>query len=215
MFANLPYRSARANLLVSRSCRFSTPGTIQTDAAINPGNSGGPLLNMLGQIIGINTAINSATGEFSGISFAVPSNMIIKEVPTIIKTGSYNHPWLGIAGSTITPDMAQSASLPRNFKGVAVASIEGRSPAERAGVHGLNQNNSSNTQKVGDIITGIDGRHLRSIDDLISYIDSHKTIGDKVVLTVDRHGQIMNLNLVLQARPPSVRNATSLESILP
>ncbi|HYV51838.1 MAG TPA: trypsin-like peptidase domain-containing protein [Candidatus Eisenbacteria bacterium] len=207
--------SQTGRLLPNPDTRFSTPGTIQTDAAINPGNSGGPLLNMLGQIIGINTAINSATGEFSGIGFAVPSNMIIKEVPTIIKTGSYNHPWLGIAGSTITPDMAQSASLPRNFKGVAVASIEGRSPAERAGVHGLNQNNSSNTQKVGDIITGIDGRHLRSIDDLISYIDSHKSIGDKVVLTVNRHGQIMNLNLVLQARPPSVRNATSLESILP
>jgi S1-C subfamily serine protease len=207
--------SQTGRLLPNPDTRFSTPGTIQTDAAINPGNSGGPLLNMLGQIIGINTAINSATGEFSGIGFAVPSNMIIKEVPTIIKTGSYNHPWLGIAGSTITPDMAQSASLPRNFKGVVVASIEGRSPAERAGVHGLNQNNSSNTQKVGDIITGIDGRHLRSIDDLISYIDSHKTIGDKVLLTVNRHGQIMNLNLVLQARPPSVRNATSLESILP
>jgi S1-C subfamily serine protease len=133
---------------------------------------------MLGQIIGINTAINSATGEFSGIVFAVPSNMIIKEVPTIIKTGSYNHPWIGIAGSTITPDMAQSASLSRNFKSVVVASIEGRSPAERAGVHGLNQNNSSNTQKVGDIITGIHGHHLRRIDDLISYIDSHKSIGE-------------------------------------
>jgi len=111
--------------------------------------------------------------------------------------------------------MAQSAGLPRNSKRVVVASIESRSPAEGAGVHGLNQNNSSNTQKVGDIITGIDGRHLRNIDDLISYIDSHKSIGDNVVLTVNRHGQIMNLNLVLQARPPSVRNATSLESILP
>src|SRR5215831_15578570 len=207
--------SQTGRLLPNPDTRFSTPGTIQTDAAINPGNSGGPLLNILGQIIGINTAINSATGEFSGIGFAVPSNMIIKEVPTIIKTGTYKHPWIGITGSTITPDMAQSASLPRNFKGVAVASIEGRSPAERAGVHGLNQNNSSNTQKVGDIITGIDGRHLRSIDDLISYIDLHKSIGDKVLLTVNRHGQIMNLNLVLQARPPSVRNATSLESILP
>ncbi|HYA85075.1 MAG TPA: PDZ domain-containing protein, partial [Candidatus Bathyarchaeia archaeon] len=67
----------------------------------------------------------------------------------------------------------------------------------------------------GDIITGVDGRHLRSMDDLISYIDLHKSIGDNIVLTVNRHGQIMNLNLLLQARPPSVRNATSLESILP
>ncbi len=170
---------------------------------------------MQGQVVGINTAINSATGEFSGIGFAVPSNMIIKEVPTIIQTGTYNHPWLGIAGGAITSDIAQSAGLPRNSKGVVVASIQSGSPAEKARLQGLTQNNSSNTQKVGDIITGIDGHHLRSIDDLISYIDLHKSIGDNVVLTVNRHGQIMNFNLALQARPPSLGNATTQESILP
>jgi len=207
--------SQTGRLLPNPDTGFSTPGAIQTDAAINPGNSGGPLLNMLGQVVGINTAINSATGEFSGIGFAVPSNMIIKEIPTVIKTGTYNHPWIGIVGAGITPDLAQGAGLPRNSKGVVVASIQNRSPAEKAGLQGITQNNSSNTQKVGDIITGADGRHLRSMDDLISYIDLHKTIGDNVVLTVNRHGQIMNLNLMLQARPPSVRNATSLESILP
>ncbi|MGB6529074.1 MAG: PDZ domain-containing protein, partial [Candidatus Nitrosopolaris sp.] len=105
--------------------------------------------------------------------------------------------------------------LPRTSKGVIVASIQSRSPAEKAGLQGIPQSNSSNTQKVGDIITGIDGRHLRSIDDLITYIDLHKSIGDNVGLTVNRHGQIMNLNLVLQARPQPVQNATSLESILP
>src|SRR5215469_16815631 len=166
--------SQTGRLLPSPDTRFSTPGTIQTDAAINPGNSGGPLLNMLGQIIGINTAINSATGDFSGIGFAVPSNMIIREVPTIIQTGTYNHPWLGIAGRAITPDIAESAGLPLNYKGVIVSSVQSSSPAEKAGLHGINQNSSSNTQKVGDIITGIDGRHLRSIDDLITYIDLHK-----------------------------------------
>jgi S1-C subfamily serine protease len=207
--------SQTGRLLPNPDTGFSTPGAIQTDAAINPGNSGGPLLNMQGQVVGINTAINSATGEFSGIGFAVPSNMIIKEVPTIIHTGTYNHPWIGIVGAGLTPDIAQGAGLPRNSKGVVVASIQSRSPAEKAGLQGITQNNSSNIQKVGDIITGVDGRHLRSMDDLISYIDSHKAIGDNVVLTVNRHGQIMNLNLMLQARPPSVRNATSLESILP
>jgi S1-C subfamily serine protease len=206
--------SQTGRLLPNPDTGFSTPGAIQTDAAINPGNSGGPLLNMLGQVVGINTAINSATGEFSGIGFAVPSNMIIMEIPTVIKTGTYNHPWIGIVGAGITPDIAQSAGLPRNSKGVIVASIESRSPAEKTDLQGITLNNSS-TQKVGDIITGIDGRHLRSMDDLISYIDLHKSIGDNVVLTVNRHGQIMNLNLMLQARPPSVRNATSLESILP
>ena len=206
--------SQMGRLLPNPETRFSTPGAIQTDAAINPGNSGGPLLNTQGQVIGINTAINSATGVFSGVGFAVPSNMIIKEVPTIIKTATYNHPWIGIVGAGITPDLAQGAGLPRNSKGVIVASIESRSPAERAGLQGITQNNSSNTQKIGDIITGIDGRHLRSIDDLITYIDLHKSIGDNVGLTVNRHGLMMNLNLVLQARP-SAHNATSLESILP
>jgi S1-C subfamily serine protease len=202
-------------LLPNPDTRFATPGAIQTDAPINPGNSGGPLLNMQGQVIGINTAINSATGEFSGIGFAVPSNIIIKEVPTIIQSGTYNHPWLGISGGAVTPDLAQSAGLPYNYKGVIVSSIQSGSPAEKAGLHGVTQNDSSNAQTVGDIITAIDGHHLRSIDDLISYIDLHKSIGDNVGLTVNRHGQIMNLNLVLQARPLSLGNATSQESILP
>ncbi|MFY9869300.1 MAG: PDZ domain-containing protein [Candidatus Nitrosopolaris sp.] len=195
---------------------FSTPGAIQTDAPINPGNSGGPLLNMQGQVVGINTAINSATGEFSGIGFAVPSNMIIREVPTIIQSGTYNHPWLGIAGGAITPDIAQSAGLQLNYKGVVVSSVQSGSPAEKAGLQGVTQNDFSNTQTVGDIITGIDGHSLRSIDDLINYIDLHKSIGDNVVLTVNRHGQLMNLNLALQARPPpSLQNSVSQETIIP
>ena len=140
----------------------------------------------------------------------------IKEVSTIIQTGTYNHPWLGISGGAITPDIAQSAGLPRNAKGVVVGSVQAGSPAEKAGLQGVTQNDFSNTQTVGDIITGIDGHPVRSIDDLISYIDSHKSIGDNVGLTVNRHGQIMNSNLVLQARPPSLENATPpQESILP
>jgi S1-C subfamily serine protease len=207
--------SQTGRLLPNPDSGFSTPGAIQTDAPINPGNSGGPLLNMLGQVVGINTAINSATGEFSGIGFAVPSDMIIKEVPTIIQTGSYSHPWLGIAGGAVTPDVAQSAGLPHNYKGVIVSSIQSGSPAEKAGLQGITQNDFSNTQAVGDIITAIDGHPLKSIDDLINYIDLHKSIGDNVVLTVNRHGQVMNLNMVLETRPASVQNATQQQTILP
>jgi S1-C subfamily serine protease len=208
--------SQTGRLLPNPDSGFSTPGTIQTDAPINPGNSGGPLLNMLGQVVGINTAINSATGEFSGIGFAVPSNMIIKEVPIIIQTGTYNHPWLGIAGGAVTPVVAQSAGLPLNYKGVVVSSIQSGSPAEKAGIQGITQNDFSNTQAVGDIITAIDGRPLKSVDDLINYIDLHKSIGDNVVLTVNRHGQILNLNLALQTRPPpSLQNPISQETINP
>ncbi|MFY9871693.1 MAG: trypsin-like peptidase domain-containing protein [Candidatus Nitrosopolaris sp.] len=207
--------SQMGRLLPNPDSGFSTPGAIQTDAPINPGNSGGPLLNILGQVVGINTAINSATGEFSGIGFAVPSNMIIKEVPTIVQTGTYNHPWLGISGGAVTPDMAQAAGLPRNGKGVVVGSVQTGSPAQKAGLQGVTQNNFSNAQNLGDIITGIDGHHVKSIDDLINYIDLHKSIGDNVALTVNRHGQIMNLNMVLETRPASLQNATQQQTILP
>ena len=200
--------SQMGRILPNPDTGFSIPEGIQTDAPINPGNSGGPLLNMQGQVIGINTAINSATGEFSGIGFAVPSNAVSKELPTLIKSGSFNHPWLGIAGGAITPEIAQSAGLPRNYKGVVVGSVQAGSPAEKAGLQGVSQNDFSNTRAVGDIITAIDGHSLKSIDDLINYIDLHKTIGDNVGLTVNRHGQIMNLNLMLQARPQSIGNTT-------
>src|SRR5215469_6004039 len=208
--------SQTGRLLPNHDSGFSTPGAIQTDAPINPGNSGGPLLNMQGEVVGINTAINSATGEFSGIGFAVPSNMIIKEVPTIIQTGTYNHPWLGIAGGAVRADISQAAGLPLNYKGVVVSSIQSGSPAEKAGLQAIAQNDFSNTQSVGDIITAIDGHPLKSIDDLINYIDLHKSIGDNVVLTVNRHGQILNLNLALQTRPPpSLQSPVTQETINP
>jgi S1-C subfamily serine protease len=207
--------SQMGRLLPNPDTGFSTPNAIQTDAAINPGNSGGPLLNIQGQVVGINTAINSATGEFSGVGFAVPSSTILREMPALIQNGCYSHAWLGITGSSITPDIAQSAGLSRNYKGVAVGSVQTGSPAEKAGLQGITQNDASNSQQVGDIITSIDGHPLRSIDDLINYIDVHKTIGDNVMLTVNRHGQIMNLNLVLQGRPLSVQSATPDQFTIP
>jgi len=103
--------SQMGRLLATQDTGFSIPDVIQTDAAINPGNSGGPLLNMKGQVIGINTAIQSGTGEFSGIGFAVPSNTISKIVPTLIKEGKYPHPWIGIVGQDIDPVLAKVLDL--------------------------------------------------------------------------------------------------------
>jgi len=209
--------SQTGRLLPNPETQFSTPDAIQTDAPINPGNSGGPLLNLQGQVVGINTAINSATGEFSGIGFAVPSNTIARELPTLIQNGTYAHPWLGIAGGHMTPDQALSAGLPRNYKGVVVGAVQPGSPAEKVGLQGIQQGDFSNTQKIGDIITGVDGHPVRTIDDLINYVDLHKAVGDNVVLTVSRQGQITNLNLVLGARPQSLANSQSQtqEPILP
>ena len=103
--------SQLGRLLPTQDSGFSIPDVIQTDAAINPGNSGGPLLNMKGEVIGINTAIQSISGEFSGIGFAVPSNTALKIVPSLIEDGEYNHPWIGISGRDIDPDLARVLEL--------------------------------------------------------------------------------------------------------
>ncbi len=115
---------------------YSISNTIQTDAAINPGNSGGPLLNMKGEVVGMNTAIFSNTGVYSGVGFAIPSNMLLKEIPALIQKGSYVHPWLGFTAKDLSPDIAESIGLARNYKGAAVVSVVENSPADKAGVRG-------------------------------------------------------------------------------
>jgi S1-C subfamily serine protease len=202
--------SAKGRLLPNSDTGFSIPDTIQTDAAINPGNSGGPLLNTQGQVIGMNTAIFSSTGVYSGVGFAIPSNTIAKEVPLLIKNGSYAHPWIGISGGKITPDLTRAMGLPTNYKGVIVASIQPDSPAEKVGLKGLTQDDSGATQ-TGDIITAIDRHPVRQIDDIINYIDSQKNVGDNIKLTVNRNGQIMDITPTLEARPQTNPSSSSSE----
>ncbi len=194
--------SQTGRLLPNPDTRFPIPNGIQTDTAINPGNSGGPLLNTQGQVVGMNTAISSSTGEFSGIGFAIPSNAITHIVPKLIQTGSYTHPWLGISGGGITPEFTQSAGLPINYKGVLVGSVQTGSPAEKAGLHGVSQDVNSNPH-VGDIIVAVDGHKVKRIDDIINYMETQKSVGQAVKLTVNRNGQIMDLTAILEARPAS------------
>ena len=196
--------SGEGRLLPNPDTGFSIPNIIQTDAPINPGNSGGPLLNIQGQVIGMNTAILSRTGSYSGVGFAIPSNTIAKEVPVLIKGGTYVHPWLGIAGGKITPDIAQSAGLPRNYKGVVVGSVQPGSPADKAGLQPLTQDISGSNTHIGDIITAIDGHPTRQIDDIINYVDSNKNVGDNVKLTINRNGQTTDVTATLQSRPDTI-----------
>jgi S1-C subfamily serine protease len=125
--------------LLNPDTGFSISNMIQTDAAVNPGNSGGPLLNTKGEVIGMNTAIFSRTGSYSGVGFAIPSNTIAKEVPLLIKNGSYAHPWIGISGGKITPDLIRAMGLPANYKGVIVSSVEPGGYAQKASLKGLTQ----------------------------------------------------------------------------
>jgi S1-C subfamily serine protease len=183
---------------------YSIANTIQTDAAINPGNSGGPLLNMKGQVVGMNTAIFSNTGVYSGVGFAVPSNMLLKEIPVLIERGSYTHPWLGFTAKDLSPDIAESLGLARNYKGAAVVSVVENSPADKAGIRGEVVKESFGGGQVvssGDIVTKIDGLSVKSMDDVISHLDESKKVGDKVILTVNREGKNVDVTVTLEERP--------------
>jgi S1-C subfamily serine protease len=198
-------------LLPDPQTGFSIPNAIQTDTIINPGNSGGPLLNMNGQVIGINTA-----GLFgSGIGFAIPSNAITRIVPTLIEKGNYTHPWLGLSAATLTSDLAESVEgLETNFKGVLVDSIVKNGPADKVGVNG-SITDQYGKKHGGDIITAIDGRIVNQNEDLISYIAENKKVGDKITLTIYRNGQFLDLEMTLQERPSLLLYLTEVLSPVP
>ena len=186
---------------------FSIPDIIQTDAAINPGNSGGPLLNVEGQVIGMNTAIFSATGAYAGIGFAIPSNTITKVVPSLIATGSYQHPWLGMIGVDITPDIAKALGLGlEDAKGFLVIGINEGSPADKAGIRGGDKVTNINGREIrlgGDIVLKIDNQEVRKIEDILTYLERNKRVGDTTQLTVLRDGKPQTINITLTARPGS------------
>ena len=195
--------SQLGRLLPAFNSDFSIPDVIQTDAAINPGNSGGPLLNMKGEVIGINTAIQSATGEFSGVGFAVPSQTIKKIVPILIQKGEYHHPWLGISGRDIDPDLAKIFGL-SDARGFLIVTVVENSPASKAGLLG-----SSETKEIdgiiypigGDVILSVDGIIVRQIDDILIHLQREKSVGDEIVLEIYRDEKTTNLVLILEERP--------------
>ncbi len=194
--------SQLGRLLPSES-GYSIPDVIQTDAAINPGNSGGPLLNMRGEIVGINTAIQSTTGEFTGVGFAVPSQTIAKIVPNLIENGKYHHPWIGISGRDIDPDLAKVLNL-NDTVGFLVITVIEKSPAEKAGIHGSDktvQAEGVDYQIGGDIILSVDGKDVRKIDDILIHLQREKSVGDEMVLKILRDGRTTNIKINLEERP--------------
>ena len=187
-------------LLPNRDAGFSISGVIQTDTAINPGNSGGPMLNLSGQVIGINTAIQSTTGEFSGIGFAVPSNTIKRVVPALIEKGHYDNPWLGVAGTTLTPDISKQLGLEKNYHGVVITTVVEDGPAQKAGIKEAVYN-AERKLRGADVIIALDGKEIKDIDDLILYISQNKSVGDNLSLKINRDGKIIEITAQLGARP--------------
>ncbi len=180
--------SAIGRTIPSGFTPFNIPQAIQTDAAINPGNSGGPLINMSGQVIGINAQIQTSSqgGGNVGIGFAIPVNILKLIAPSLISKGSYQWPYLGVAQS------ANALSIPAGNaqaqQGALIDQIDQSGPSSSAGL------------KQGDIIIQADNQKITSFDDLLSYI-AFKHPGDKVVLTVLRNGQQQQLTVTLGARP--------------
>ena len=190
-------------LIAAQDSGFSIPDVIQTDAAINPGNSGGPLLNMRGQVIGINTAIQSMSGEFIGIGFAVPSNTVSKIVPTLIEEGKYPHPWIGISGKDIDPDLARVLDL-KQAKGFLVLTVVDGSPADKAGLKGMSQTQIIDGEEYpadGDVIISVDDKEVRKISDILIHLQREKSVGDEMILGVLRDGVLLHIILELVERP--------------
>ena len=182
---------------------FSIPDVIQTDAAINPGNSGGPLLNMRGEVVGINTAIQSTTGEFTGVGFAIPSQTVAKIVPTLISEGEYKHPWIGISGRDIDPDTANVLGL-KDTLGFLIITVVEDSPASNAGLIGSNKTIQVEGREYsigGDIIISVDGIDVRKIGDILIHLQRDKAVGDEMVLEILRDNRTTNITIILQERP--------------
>ena len=190
---------------------YSSSDIIQTDAALNPGNSGGPLLNLAGEVVGVNQSIrttgttSSGDPTNSGIGFAIPINIVKRVVPSLIATGKFSYPYLGIS----TVDVFDQMSLDEitklgltQYTGAYVTTITAGSPADKAGMIASNNDpTATDLQPGGDLIIAIDNHPVFRFDDLIGYLYSQKSPGDKVVITVLRGGKEVNLTLTLATRP--------------
>ncbi len=194
---------SHTNRMIPAVEQFSIPNVIQTDAPINPGNSGGPLLNIKGEVIGVNTAINTQDSTFSGVGFAVPVSTVERVVPELISTGTYEHPWLGVSGMDVTPDIAEEMDLEES-RGFLVVEVVEDSPADMAGVQAGEREEEIRGSEIilgGDVIVGIEDEEITQLNEVLNYLSEKTEVGDTITLTVIRDGEEKTLDLTLEGRP--------------
>jgi serine protease Do len=193
---------------------YSIPDIIQTDAAINPGNSGGALLNSAGQLIGVTTAIESNnSGTNSGVGFVIPSAIVRKVVPELIQSGHYDHSYLGISGTTLSPALAKAMNLQPSQQGALVEDVVSGGPGDKAGLRASSRQATINGQQAtvgGDVVTKIDGQPVTTMDDLIAYLADSTSVSQKVTLTILRDGKEQTLDVTLGVRPAQGQDQTGL-----
>ncbi len=183
--------------------RYVIIDIIQIDAAVNPGNSGGPLVNLKGQVVGLNTAIQSETGTFTGIGFAVPSDTVKREIVDLIETGSYKHPYLGISARGVDIALAEALGL-ETPQGILVVDVTSGSPADLAGIRGGDETGVVDGQEIplgGDVITTVDNIPVILMSDLVVYMERNTRPGDSANLGIIRDGQELSLLVTLGERP--------------
>jgi 2-alkenal reductase len=177
---------------------YSIPQVIQTDAAINPGNSGGPLLNLRGEVVGVNSAILTRTGTNTGVGFSVPSRAVQLVVPELIEHGEYIYPFMGISMyRTLTLDEREDFGVTGN--GIYVTTVVPNTPAAEAGIIGCCLTGA--LRSGGDYIVAVDGNPLVDSAELISYLVFETQVGDTIELTILRNGEELTLPLTLAPRP--------------
>ena len=196
-------RTLPAGSAAAQGPSYTIPDIIQTDAPINPGNSGGVLLNSDGKVIGITAAMESSTRSSSGVGFAIPSAIAQKVVPALIKTGHFDHPYLGISGGTLAPSLAQAMNLKADQRGALVGSVTRGGPAEKAGLRGSTQPATIDGQSVnvgGDVIIAFNGTPVKTFNDLVAYL-ARMDVSQSVTLTILRDGKEQTIQVTLAARP--------------
>jgi S1-C subfamily serine protease len=199
--------SALGRIIESPDGRFIGEA-IQTDAAINPGNSGGPLLDLWGQVIGVNSQIISPNRASAGIGFAVPANTVRRVVPELIAQGRYQHPWLGIQLISLTPTRADifrqaGMQIPVD-QGVLVTEVSPGSPAGQADIRGGDQLVELGNIRIplgGDIIIAINGEPLADSRELTVLLETQTRVGDTIDVTIIRNGEERTVQATLTERP--------------
>jgi S1-C subfamily serine protease len=190
---------------------FSISNVLQTDAAINPGNSGGPLINAAGQVIGVNSQIETAGGGGNvGIGFAIPINTARDVITQLEQSGEVKHAFLGITGATIDPDLAKAVNLPVDY-GVLVQEVVPGGPADKAGIEAGSTSatiDGANLNLGGDIITEIDGKKISSMDQVVNLVNAADP-GDSLNVTVRRGSETKSFSVTLGDRPDSARDSES------
>jgi serine protease Do len=184
---------------------YNIPDIIQTDAAINPGNSGGVLLDDSGKVIGVTSSIATTSGTSAGIGFAIPSMLVQQVVPALIKTGHYDHAYLGLVITSLSPVLATAMNLPSDQRGALVQTVTAGGPSDKAGLQGSSKQITIKGQQLnvgGDVIIAYNGKTVKTSDDVISYL-AGSSVGQTITLTVLRGGKQIDVKVILEARPSS------------